>query len=82
NETFKWDDLSYTIRKEKSIEVDKELFEYNQSFGKNRAELSIPSKQKTKREYVVVDSIKKIRNIYNKGAWENLKELIFPLEVK
>ncbi|KAJ3128886.1 hypothetical protein HK098_003213 [Nowakowskiella sp. JEL0407] len=92
NETFKWDDLSYTIKKEKVIEIEKDLYDYNQSFSKKSKPpvdiISQTSSKKKKKiagsnneevkEFVEIRKVSELKNIYDKGIWKNLNELLFP----
>ncbi|TPX67664.1 hypothetical protein SpCBS45565_g03632 [Spizellomyces sp. 'palustris'] len=94
NESFKWDDLDYDIRKGQ-LRMPRELYDFNH--GRREEDRSTtPTKGNTtatrrkgrkvnekshdreRDDYVSVKSIAQIRNIYHGGPWANLMDILFP----
>lgn len=78
NETFKWDDLAYDI-KHGEVRIPNELFELNQRTGAGNG--AKRRKGKSQQQSIVLTSVSQINNMYHRGAWNNLKDILFPTKI-
>ncbi|KAJ3325590.1 Histone H4 [Boothiomyces sp. JEL0866] len=72
NESFKWDDLNYAIKKKKVDKISRKVLHFNQSY--NVGDVFADSDK----EDELVELNAPLRNIYDHGMYLNLKNLIFP----
>ncbi|KND01473.1 uncharacterized protein SPPG_03274 [Spizellomyces punctatus DAOM BR117] len=94
NESFKWDDIDYDIRKGQ-LRMPRELYDFNH--GRHEEDQSTTrakgnttatrrkgrkgnekSHDQERDDYVSIKSIAQIKNIYHGGPWANLMDILFP----
>jgi len=93
SETFKWDDIRYQIKRGRPVVVgvgvadsddEEEEPVTNETSGKGKKKASEqPAKKAAKKadkqeERVVIDDVKKLKNVYNRGAMGNVMEILRP----
>ncbi|KAJ3214684.1 hypothetical protein HK099_006699 [Clydaea vesicula] len=91
NETFKWSDIKYAIKTGALSTWSAELKKYNQSFNakkkpmdggevkKNRKKMK--RKDDVENDDIPLKSIKEIKNIYDNGFFQNLKDWLLPAKL-
>lgn len=72
NESFKWDDLNYAIKRKKVDKISRKVLRFNQNYKVG----DVFSDSETEDE--LVELRVPLRNIYDQGVYLNLKNLIFP----